>query len=133
MEVIVLAAASLVFVGMVVVVYFAKVAAAKIAKSVGLLVFEFVLGLAMAAASIAWAHQHGALGAAVIAPASVAITLSTLMLFLISQRMTPVGDLKVKVGDRLLPFAATTSEGAAFQSEELADRRILLKFFRGGW
>lgn len=133
MQAIVLAAVSLLFVGTFVVIYFAKVAEAKISKKVGPLVFQMLLGLAMAVGAIVWAQQEGTLGAAVIAPSSLAIMFSTALLFFVSQRMTPVGDLKVKVGDRLLPFAATTSEGVAFQSEELADRRILLKFFRGGW
>jgi hypothetical protein len=117
----------------VVVVYFAKVAEAKISKKIGSLVFQLLLGLAMAVAAIVWAQREGTLGAGVIAPTSVAIMLSTALLFFVSQRMTPVGDLKVKVGDKLLAFASTTSEGVAFNSEELAGRRILLKFFRGGW
>jgi hypothetical protein len=115
------------------VIYFAKVAEAKISKTIGLLVSQMLVGMAMAVSAIAWAQQEGTLGAAVIAPSSVAIMLSFSLLFFLSQRKTPVGDIKVKVGDKLLPFASTTSEGVAFQSEELADRRILLKFFRGGW
>ena len=53
--------------------------------------------------------------------------------WLFSQRKTPIGNLKVKVGDKLLGFSATTSEGSAFNSDSLKGKRTLLKFFRGGW
>lgn len=128
-----LSAASLVLVGTTAVVYFSKVAEAKLSKDIGGWVLLFVLGLTMAVASMVVAQQQGALGAAVIAPAGFAITTSLALLFFLSQRKTPIGDLRVKVGDTLLAFTALTPEGVLFSSEVLADRRILLKFFRGGW
>ena len=133
MEAIILSLVSFVVVCAIVVSYFSKVAEAKLTHKIGFWVVSLFLGLAMALGSIIWGQQSGALGAAVIAPASFATMLSSMLLFFLSQRKTPIGDLRVKVGDKLLPFAAKTSEGVAFQSEELADRRILLKFFRGGW
>jgi len=51
----------------------------------------------------------------------------------LTQRKTPIGDIKVEVGDTLLPFTATNSDGEAFSSEALIGKRTLLKFFRGGW
>lgn len=54
-------------------------------------------------------------------------------LWVYSQRRTPVGELRVAVGDRLLPFTARTADGQPFESESLAGQRVLLKFFRGGW
>jgi hypothetical protein len=128
-----LSAASLALVGTTTVVYFSKVAEAKLSKDIAGWVLLFVLGLAMAVASIAFAQHKGVLGAAVLVPAGFAITTSLSLLFFLSQRKTPVGDLKVKVGDTLLPFAALTPEGVAFSSEDLSGRRLLLKFFRGGW
>ncbi len=85
---------------------------------------------AVAAAAIAVARSPSAL---VIAPSVFALTLGGLFLFLITQRKTPVGDIRVGVGDSLLPFAAKNSDGSNFESASLAGRRILLKFFRGGW
>ncbi|MBL4632367.1 MAG: hypothetical protein JKY56_00765 [Kofleriaceae bacterium] len=117
----------------VVVTYFSKVAQAKIGNEIGGLVLQLALGLALAAVSIVYALQKGALDAAVIAPATLATMFSSMLLYLLSQRKTPVGDLKVKVGDTLLAFEAKTSDGMRFHTSELADRRILLRFFRGGW
>ena len=133
LEAILFATGSFLLVAVFTVSYFSKVAEAKLTKEIGLIVSQFLVGLGMAVGSIVFAWHHGVLGAAVIAPASLAITTSGLLLFLLSQRKTPVGDLKVKVGDTLLPFSATTAEGAPFDSADLSGRRILLKFFRGGW
>ncbi len=113
--------------------YFSKIAQAKIDNEVGGLVVQLALGLALAAASIVYALQKGALDTAVIAPATLATMLSSMLLYLLSQRKTPVGDLRVKVGDTLLAFEAKTSDGMRFHTSQFSDRRILLKFFRGGW
>ncbi len=74
----------------------------------------------------------GGSGAA-LGPGIAAILLSAMFFALYSQRRTPVGELRVAVGQRLLPFAATSSDGTAFHTDALAGRRVLLKFFRGHW
>lgn len=124
---------SLVVTMAVVVNYFSRIAKAKIGNEIGGLVLQLVLGIALAAIAIVFALQKGTLGAAVIAPAAFATMLSSMLLYFLSQRKTPVGDLKVKVGDQFLAFEAKTSDGSRFDTSEFADRRILLKFFRGGW
>ena len=124
---------SLVVVMGTVVHYFSKIAEGKIGPGISGLVLKLLLGITLAAAAIFLAVQNGVLGAAVIAPAAFATMFSTLMLYLLSLRKTPIGDIKVKVGDKLLAFEAQTSDGIRFHTDELADRRILLKFFRGGW
>ncbi|MFK7802884.1 MAG: hypothetical protein AB8G95_14720 [Anaerolineae bacterium] len=53
--------------------------------------------------------------------------------WLLTQRKTPLGDLKVSVGDKFLPFDAKVSDGRDFHSNELDGKRILFKFFRGKW
>jgi len=70
---------------------------------------------------------------ALFVPAAFAVMMGLGFFWLLAQRKTPIGDLKVKVGDKLFPFAAATSEGGKFHSDEFAGQRILLKFFRGGW
>ena len=65
--------------------------------------------------------------------ASAAMTMGLLFVWLYSQRKTPVGDLRIAVGDALLPFDALTDEGAAFHSDALRGKRTLFKFFRGSW
>jgi len=75
-------------------------------------------------------------GGGVVAPAvsgGLALTVSGLFGYLYSQRATPLGNLRVKVGDPLRPFTALTPEGGTFESASLRGRRILLKFFRGQW
>ena len=92
------------------------------------------MGIALAASAIVWGYL-GSLssGAAVIVPAVFALLLGPAFLWILTQRKTPIGELKVEVGDQLLAFGATTSEGAEFHSDELAGKRTLLKFFRGHW
>ncbi len=70
---------------------------------------------------------------AVFVPAIIAIMMGFGFFWLFAQRKTPIGDLKVKPGDRILPFSAVTSKGEKFHSDEMAGKRILLKFYRGGW
>jgi len=53
--------------------------------------------------------------------------------YLLSQRKTPIGDLKAGVGDVWLPFEATASDRVRFYTDSLAGKRTLLKIFRGGW
>lgn len=66
-------------------------------------------------------------------PAVFAVLMGALFFWLLSLRKTPIGEIKVKVGDKILPFQAVTSEGGTFNTDELAGKRILMKFFRGGW
>lgn len=53
--------------------------------------------------------------------------------YLYTQRATPVGRLRVAVGDPLRPFTALTPEGNTFDAASFQGRRVLLKFFRGHW
>jgi len=120
-----------------VVTYFRKIPEGKVTEGIAGLVFSLLLGCGLGVAAIAW-HVRGpsvGVGAsiAVIAPTAMSLMLASMLLFFISQRKTPVGDLKVAVGDPLLAFTATTADGKPFHSDEFAGKRILLKFFRGGW
>lgn len=91
-------------------------------------------GTVAAVTGIAFSFQDGGSpGFAVGIPAAFAVMLGPMFPFLLTLRKTPVGDIKVKVDDSLLPFATQTSDGRAFHTDELADKRTLLKFFRGGW
>lgn len=103
------------------------------ARPVGSVILQLI-GMALGIAAILESYR-GAEGFAadVVLNAATAVLMSAFFLWLLTQRKTPVGDLKVAVGDTLPPFRATTSDGAGFSTDELAGRRILLKFFRGGW
>ena len=97
-------------------------------------IFMQCLGIGLAVSAIFLRDQNSGLSVAwVIIPAIFAMMMGLFFLWLLTQRRTPIGQLKVKVGDKLLPFEAVTSEGARFHTDELAGKRILMKFFRGGW
>ncbi len=116
------------------VLYFAKIPRNKVpVRPVGSVLLQCT-GIALAVITIVeWGQNSGLFGAVIIIPAALAMMMGLFFLWLLTQRKTPIGDLKVKVGDRLLPFETTTSEGASFHTDELAGQRILMKFFRGGW
>ena len=93
-----------------------------------------LVGVGLAIAAIVSSFRDGrSPGVAVILPAAFAVMMASFFFYLFSLRKTPVGDLKVHVGDTLLAFEAMTADGAQFRSESLAGKRTLLKFFRGGW
>lgn len=118
------------------VAYMARVPSGRVPArpwgSVALQISGIALGLAALAV---WMSQATSLSTsiAVWAMNPMAIVFGAFFLWLLTQRKTPVGDLRVEVGDTLLPFAATTSEGTLFHTREFEGQRVLLKFFRGGW
>ena len=114
--------------------YLRTIPGGTVPVSVGGLVTKLWIGVGLSAAAIAWSvYSTGGAGVAVLAPAAFAIMMGGFFLWVVSQRHTPVGDLKVSVGDPLLSFSATTSDGEPFRSDALKGKRTLLKFFRGGW
>lgn len=91
-------------------------------------------GIALAVSALVVGYEgSGSLGVTIVVPAGFALLMGPMFLWLLTQRKTPIGNLKVAVGDKLLGFEAMTSEGVSFHSDELAGKRTLLKFFRGGW
>ncbi|NKB88949.1 MAG: hypothetical protein GKS06_12090 [Acidobacteria bacterium] len=103
------------------------------ARPLGSVILQ-VLGMTLAVAAILenyWSVDGPAAG--VVANSTTAVLMGAFFLWLLAQRKTPVGDLKVGVGDILPGFTATTSDGAIFSTDELDGKRVLLKFFRGGW
>lgn len=86
-------------------------------------------GALAAIAGLVW----GAPGILGVVLASFAILMGGFFVFLIQLRKTPIGDIRVSVGDALLPFTATHSSGEPFHTDAFSGKRVLLKFFRGGW
>lgn len=102
-------------------------------KPTGTIVLQCV-GIGLAVLGIILNIQgNGFFSMVVFVSAIFSLIMGLAFLLFYAQRKTPIGDLKVRVGDKLLPFAAMTSDGATFHSDELAGKRILLKFFRGAW
>ena len=116
------------------VVYFSKVPGGAVpARPVGSVILQ-VLAILLAVGAVGWNLQAtGSVHAVVILPALLGVGMAVFFLWLLTLRKTPIGDLRVAVGDQLLAFEAVTSEGIPFRSEDLLGKRTLLKFFRGGW
>jgi len=114
--------------------YLATIPSGKVpAKPVSTIVMQLA-GIALAAFAVVWTIKTGStLGVAVILPALFALMMGLTFFYFLSQRKTPIGDLKVDVGDTLPPFEVSTSDGTVFRTDSLAGKRTLLKFFRGGW
>lgn len=114
--------------------YLATIPSGKVpARPVGAIGLQLV-GVGLAIAAIVWGYRDGGSpGVAAIVLAAFAVMMAAVFFYVFSLRRTPIGDLKVQVGDTLLAFEAVTSEGAQFRSDSLAGKRALLKFFRGGW
>jgi len=128
-----MAASGLVVVTVTIVEYFRSIADAKVTAEIGGFVSRLLAGVGLATAAVVWAYQTQALEPAVISLAVMATMLASGIFWLLTQRKTPVGDIKVAVGDRLLPFEAVNADGTRFHSDDLAGKRVLFKFFRGGW
>ena len=116
------------------VTYLATIPSGKVpVRPIGAILLQMA-GIGLGIAAIVWSFRDGgAPGVAVIISAVFALMMGLTFFYLLSQRKTPIGDLKVEVGDALLPFAATASDGVRFHTDSLAGKRTLLKFFRGGW
>ncbi|QIZ75812.1 peroxiredoxin family protein [Ferrimonas lipolytica] len=59
--------------------------------------------------------------------------LAFVFFFFLGQKNPPLNDIKIKVGEPILPFTVPAHDGSLFDSEKLKGRRTLLKFFRGSW
>lgn len=114
--------------------YLATIPSGKVpARPIAGIILQLV-GIVLAISAIVLGFRDGGSpGLAVIVPAVLAVMMGSAFFYLLSLRKTPIGDLKVKVGDTLLPFEVATSEGVVFNTDSLEGKRTLLKFFRGGW
>jgi peroxiredoxin len=66
-------------------------------------------------------------------PVGIVTLVSATLLFFLLQKSTPIGDIKVKLGDSILPFITNDFEGNTLSTESLKGKRTLLKFYRGSW
>lgn len=113
--------------------YFARVPSGNVPVRPVFSVLAQSGALALAVASVVWPSGGGWWMVVDLAGAGLGAMGATLFLWLLTQRRTPVGELRVQVGDRLLPFEVATDTGTPLSTEQLAGRRVLLKFFRGHW
>ena len=109
--------------------YFVKVKQSKTPRKPLFLIAGLVLSSVFSLIALA-SHQF-ALNvntAVVIALAFNNLSTAGMFAYFLLTRKTPLGDIKVSVGEQLLPF--TSGE---FDSKTLAGQRSLIKFYRGSW
>jgi len=114
--------------------YFSTIPQNKVPERPVGLIFFLLVGISLTGKAL-YSGIPGSLASVlgIVALSIIPVFMGSFILWILTQRKTPIGDIKVKVGDTLLQFSATTSEGVPFNSEEFKGKRILLKFFRGGW
>jgi len=116
------------------ILYFRTIPRGTVPEKVGGLVAKLAVGVALSALGLYLGLTgEGSVGAVTYILALMGMFFGGFILWVLPQRRTPLGDIKVKVGDTLLPFTAVTSDGTQFDSSELSGKRTLLKFYRGGW
>jgi peroxiredoxin len=117
-----------------IIMYFRTIPRGTVPKKVGGLATKLLIGVGL---SLVGAYLgltgEGSAGALTYVLAGLGVFLGGFILWILPQRKTPLGEIKVAQGDKLLPFTSTTSQSAPFDSAELSGKRTLLKFFRGGW
>ena len=117
-----------------IILYFRTIPRGTVPEKVGGFASRLGVGVAISAIAVyLGVTGDGRAGFLVYLPAGLGLFFGLFILWVLTQRKTPLGDIKVKVGDEILPFSATTSDGTPFDSSELSGKRVLLKFFRGGW
>ena len=87
--------------------YLATIPSGRVpARPIGTIILQLA-GIVLAVTAVIWSFRTGGSpGAAVIVPAAFALLMGSTFFYLLSQRTTPIGNLRVKVGDTLLPFEA---------------------------
>lgn len=114
--------------------YFSTIPKNEVPEKPIVLQLLLMLGIVLALKAL-YTSISGSVGTIIAAavPSLLVILMGSFILWVLTQRKTPIGAIKVKVGETILPFSAMTSEGATFNSSEISGKRTLIKFFRGGW
>ena len=81
-----------------------------------------------------------AIGGAALSPSVASVAFALIAVgcgatfeWLLTEAPVPDGDIQVHVGGPLLPFEVLDARGHPVRSEDLENRRLLIKFFRGSW
>jgi len=115
-------------------VYFSKLMKNKVPVFPLGLILSLLVGISLSVYALWLAIPTTVLNALPVAVlASIAIFMSVFFLWILSQKNTPIGNIKVSVGDVLIPFTVNTAEGTPFSTDDVIGKRVLLKFYRGSW
>jgi peroxiredoxin len=117
-----------------IILYFRTIPRGTVPEKVGGFAAKLGIGVVLSALGVYLGLTgEGSAGVLTYVPAGLAIFFGVFILWVLTQRKTPLGEIKIAEGDKLLQFTAITSGGMRFDSTELDGKRTLLKFFRGGW
>ncbi|MFT5679268.1 MAG: hypothetical protein ACI8RZ_000172 [Myxococcota bacterium] len=108
--------------------YFQVINREKVPVSIGPFSGAILTGMVLSA--VGFALDPGGLTGGLMA---VTLFMGGFILWLLTQRKVPDGNLIVSTGQPMPLLAATTDTGAAFDLASLKGRRVMVKFFRGSW
>lgn len=108
--------------------YFLTINKEKVPGPVGPFAAVVAYGLALSVAGLVLQF-----GIATVLMAAWNLMIGGLILYLLSIRKLPDGELIVSVGDAMPPLTALDANGAPFDLASLRGKRVLFKFFRGHW
>lgn len=91
---------------------------------------QVVLALGVVLAILGLALAPGALTSIL---GALSISTGGLILFLLSQRRLPDGNLIAEVGEPMPALAAPDQDGASWDLSAHRGQRLMIKFFRGSW
>lgn len=116
------------------ILYFRTIPRGTVPVEIGGFASKLVIGVALSAGGIYLGYSGaGTAGPLVYIPAGLGMFFGVFILWVLSQRKTPLGNITVATGQEILPFTAETSQGDTFDSKQLKGQRVPFKFFRGGW
>ena len=108
--------------------YFVVINKEKVPVNVG--PFRAVILAGMALTTLALALQPGAATGALF---GINAAMGVFILWLLTQRKLPDGDLIARTGEPMPAFAAPDHTGTPFDLASLKGKRVMVKFFRGSW
>ncbi|MCP4810335.1 MAG: hypothetical protein GY913_04760 [Proteobacteria bacterium] len=108
--------------------YFAVIVVEKAPANIGAFAASIVLGMGLSGAGLALTPTAWT-WVGFVATASM----GGFILWLLTQRRLPDGELVVDVGDPMPPLTAATDTGTPFDLASLRGKRVMVKFFPGSW
>jgi hypothetical protein len=108
--------------------WFQLVRAVSLPKNRGIFLACMIVGVCLAVAGLM--QEPGMIG---VVSANLALLLGIFFLFTFSISTQKGGSGNLKIGSKLLSFAAPDHLGNNFESATLEGQPVLLKFFRGHW
>lgn len=114
--------------------YFRKVKRNQTPKKPVALYTGLLLGIAIGSYGVVLASAESTIAIVLSAlPLFLALFFFSVLTFFLIQKKPPLGDIKIKVGDSMLPFNVKNHSNEDFSSEQFIGKRTLFKFYRGSW